>query len=73
MNEFEHGQWIGTAIDQNKVEVRPMLNIEKRFPGVGQVLSYVPNFPQIRSISTIAFGQFEMKSWRCHQMFAFMT
>lgn len=59
MNDIAYGQWIGTVVDQNKVPVRAMLNIEKRSPGTGQVLSFVPQFPDIRASSTFSFGQFE--------------
>jgi hypothetical protein len=59
MNEMKYGQWIGDVVDQNQVRLRTMLNIEKRTPGVGQVLSYVPQFPHIRTVTKIAFGQFE--------------
>ena len=51
MNEIKHGQWIGDVVDQNQVRLRTMLNIEKRTPGIGQVLSYVPQFLYIRTVS----------------------
>jgi hypothetical protein len=59
MNKITHGQWIGTVVDQNKVEVRTMLNIEERTPGIAQILSYSALFPNIRTSAIIAFGQFE--------------
>ena len=59
MNEITHGQWIGSVIDPNKVEVRTMLNIEKRTPGIAQILSYSIQFPNLRTSAIIKFGNFE--------------
>jgi len=54
-----HGQWIGTAVDARGVEVNVIWNIEKRTPGVGQALNHLPTFPDIRTVTTINFGNFQ--------------
>lgn len=55
MNELTFGQWIGSAISEKNEEMRVMLNIERRSPGLAQVLSHSARFPQFRLCTTAPF------------------
>lgn len=59
MSEIEYGQWIGNVLDDKGIEVRMMLNIEKRVPGLGQALSHVPRFREIRTCATFVIPPFQ--------------
>lgn len=57
--DTKYGQWVGTARHENRVEIRMMLNIEKRSPGLAQVCSHSVQFPQIRTIAEFQVPDFE--------------
>lgn len=59
MNDPKWGQWIGSIIDDKGVEVRSMLNIEKRRPGFAQVLTHIPIYREIRTIASFVVPEFE--------------
>lgn len=59
MENFKYGQWIGSSINDKNIEVVAVLNIEKRLPKIVQVLTHVPKFPQIRTVATIPFEDFD--------------
>jgi hypothetical protein len=54
-NDLTFGQWIGSAISEKNEELRVILNIEKRSPGLAQVLSHSAGFPQFRVCTTAPF------------------
>jgi len=62
MNKIKYGQWIGTSNNHKEdkhVEVVAVLNIEERSPKVVQVLTHVPQYPQVRTVATIPFDDFD--------------
>jgi hypothetical protein len=59
MIDMTHGQWIGFDTNNNGIETHIVLNVEKRFPNVSQVLSHVPQYPHLRTLATLEFPAFE--------------
>ena len=56
VSEMTYGQWVGTTKDhQTNSETRVTLNIEKRLPGVAQILSHSTEYPNWRICTTAPF------------------
>jgi len=53
--EITYGQWIGSTLEEKSGEIHTTLNIEKRQPGIAQILSYSPQNPNWRICTTAPF------------------
>jgi hypothetical protein len=56
VKKIEYGQWIGTSINDKKIKAVVTLNIEKRQPNLAQVLTHLPEFPSVKTVSTFQFA-----------------